>query len=794
MTGNQRRRVDVVFLMAGILAGSFPAEGQTRAALRPLPDDVRLHRSRRTGMLDFLAVPAGRTLAPASLAGAKVEPPDVLRVYAPRLGIRDPDVELVADGQQVDRLRWTRSTFRQVHRGIPVYSGMLYVHQDATGAVRAINGRFYPIKQPLDVTPTLSREEATAVARRELGEPAVETERIDLVIVDPGWYGDPSTGPHLAYHIVLRSAAGPIREAFFIDAHSGEILDRWSMVCTLLQRQVYDILGGSDCCTVHDLPRCDDEACEQQVCDFEETCCASQWHDFCQIIAFNFCFDLCVPGGLVRGEGDPPTGDPDIDAVYDYFGDTYDFFRRAFGRDGLDGAGLLVSATVNWPFFCPNAFWDSSLVLAGFCAGTAADDIVAHELTHGLTEYTADLIYQNQPGQLNESFSDVFGELVDLFNGDAEEADRIGPPLWPTHPTGGGTDHPNRRRTRCSRRFSRFTDGVRWLIGEDALVFRVPIRDMWDPTCEEDPDRANSPLQTCDVVDAGGVHSGSGVPNHAFALLTDGGAFNGYEIPAIGAVKAAAVWYRALTTYLTLASDFEDAFMAFNQAASDLVGTFPLHPATGKPIDEMFTEADAEAVDLALRSVEMNSIGRCGHNSPVLSSDPPPICAHRTIVFADDFENGPGEWTVENTGPTTPYDWAQVGDLPFDRPGTAWFVDNGAALACDEEVDESAVHSLISPPIALPPEEGVPYIAFTHYVQVEPAYDGGVLRVRVNGGTWQDVERERFEFNGYNGELRDVDFYRNTNPLAGRAAWTGVGGRWGTTIVRLNGLAGPGDT
>ena len=105
--------------------------------------------------------------------------------------------------------------------------------------------------------------------------------------------------------------------------------------------------------------------------------------------------------------------------------------RIAFlGRDSLDDEGLPLVITVNSNFRpCPNAFWNGSQLI--FCSGMVCDDILAHEFTHGLTEYTANLIYQNQCGQLNESFSDIFGELVDLFNGD---------PAWPTHPSGSGTD------------------------------------------------------------------------------------------------------------------------------------------------------------------------------------------------------------------------------------------------------------------------------------------------------------------------------------------------------------------
>ena len=108
----------------------------------------------------------------------------------------------------------------------------------------------------------------------------------------------------------------------------------------------------------------------------------------------------------------------------------------------------------------------------------------------------------------------MFGELIDLYNGGAEFA---GPPTATTfsnHATGPGVDTPNNLRTdSCSLPGDSYPDGVRWLMGEDATIFGGAIRDMWDPTCFGDPDFANSPLETCDPLDSGGVHSGSGIPN-----------------------------------------------------------------------------------------------------------------------------------------------------------------------------------------------------------------------------------------------------------------------------------------
>ncbi|MDO8630001.1 MAG: M4 family metallopeptidase, partial [Phycisphaerales bacterium] len=331
--------------------------------------------------------------------------------------------------------------------------------------------------------------------------------------------------------------------------------------------------------------------------------------------------------------------------------------------------------------------------------------------------------------------------------------------------------------------------GVRWLVGESSSV--GPIRDMWKPTCRFHPDRANHPFQTCDPTDNGGVHSGSGVPNHAFALVTDGGVFNGFTVDGIGPIKSGAVWYRALTTYLSVASDFEDAYAALNQAAADWVGAFPLDPRTGFPSDSMFTADDAGQVDLALRAVEMNTPGLCGALAPILDPTPPTFCPSRLTIYQDDFEHGIADWTVSNTGPTgppTPYNWVQKSGLPMQMPGVGWFAEDRDIGNC-QSVDESAVHWLLSPSIDLFEDATTPTLTFTHFITTEPTYDGGNLKIKVNDGDFVLVPPTAFTFNAYNSLIH----LTSSNPMAGEPAFTGLGGTWGTSVVDLSGFAGPND-
>ncbi len=727
-----------VVVLSAVVCLAPCASAVAPAAAPDAAGGLKVVRSRTTGLASFVVSSGGNALAP--------RPERFLDAHGHLFGVTNRVTQLRHLRTESDSLGHSHTTYAQVHASVPVFSGVLKVHQNAQGDVLAANGDFYLIPTGFNVKPKLTAVDAARAARAELERGKPEVTRAELVIVDPGWYGDPPTGVRLAYHVVLEDLAAGVSEAFFVDALKGEILDRWSTLHTAKFRSVHDGEGGS-----------------------------------------------ALPGTLVRQEGDGASGDFDVDAAYDYYGDTYDYYFRAFGRDGIDGAGLSMVATAHSTApGCPNAFWSTSLQQMVFCDGTVTDDVVGHELTHGVTEHTADLIYQNQSGQLNESFSDVFGEMVDLFNGDAAFAGAPGGTPWPAHATGPGLDTPNNVRTGCSLEPD-YVDGVRWLVGEDATAFGGAIRDMWSPPCEGDPDFANSALQTCPGGDSGGVHSGSGIPNHAFAMLVDGKSFNGHTVTGIGPIKAGAVWYRALSVYLTVASDFEDAYPAFNQAAADLVGNFPNDPRTGLPSLDMFTIADAAQVDEALLAVEMNTAGACGAGVDVLSSAVPPHCAGRTVIYSDDFEGGVNGWSLSNSAPPTPYDWTQVGGLPYTRAGTAWFCDDPNFGDCGAN-NESATHSLISPVVALPTIVGRPTLAFTHYLETEKAWDGGNISVRVNGGAWQAVGPDAFTFNGYNLTMMDTIQSGSTGPLGGLHAWSGAGGQWGTSIVNLSGFAGGGDS
>ncbi len=262
-----------------------------------------------------------------------------------------------------------------------------------------------------------------------------------------------------------------------------------------------------------------------------------------------------LPGTLVRGEGDPATPDAAVNEAYDGLGATWDLYDQVYGRNSVDGRGLGLIGSVHYSRRYDNAFWNGEQMVFGdgdgtlFRRFTSSVDVIGHELTHGVTQSTANLTYAGQPGALNESISDVFGSLVKqrLLGQTADQAD--------------------------------------WLIGADLLEPGVQgraLRDMLHPgTAYEDPRLGRDP-QPADMAhyvqttsDNGGVHINSGIANRAFALAAT-------TIGGDAWLGAGQVWYDVLTgpritsscdfaTFARLSVDAADARFGAGSRESDAV-------------------------------------------------------------------------------------------------------------------------------------------------------------------------------------------------------------------------------
>lgn len=495
---------------------------------------------------------------------------------------------------------------------------------------------------------------------------------------------------------------------------------------------------------------------------------------------------------LVWEEGDPfPTGNVEWDNVLSATKDTYDVVAHASGGTYLsyDGSDGVMSATANWPTGCPNAFGGGGWT--HFCAGVTGDDTVAHEWGHNYNDFTASTIYQWQPGALSESNSDIFGEVVDTVNG---------PNLPDVHRTDGG----------CSMYATPpgTDNSYRWLSGEDDPAFGSAIRDLWNPTCKGDPGKVTDTQYVCSSGDNGGVHTNCGVPNHNFALITDGGTYNGQVVAGIGMTKTFALHWRALSVYMVPTTDFEDYANALDQSCTDLIGVNLPSLYTGAPSGISIAAGDCAELAKAELAVELRTWPTQCNFQPLLNPNTPAWCSTAgegpVVIWRDTLESDPAStWTLSNTGVYTTYtprDWEWDHTLPDGRVGSAWFgIDSLTIGDCNPEVDDqSGVMHADSPVFTIPAGVTAPILAFDHWVATEQSYDGGNVKYSVNGGAWTLVPRTTFTFNQYNRQLASAAA-GNTNPLAGQYAFSGSdggepSGSWGQSRVNLSTLVTPGQT
>ena len=170
-----------------------------------------------------------------------------------------------------------------------------------------------------------------------------------------------------------------------------------------------------------------------------------------------------------------------------------------------------------------------------------------------------------------------------------------------------------------------------------------------------------SPVYWCiGDFDNGGVHRNSGVSNHAFALLVDGGSFNGRTVGAIGMTRAAHVYWRAMSAYQVPTTDFADHADLLELSCQDLIGIPLTDLVTGQPSQEMITAADCSQVAAAMAAVEMRLEPEQCDFEPLLDPGPAPE-ASSTVVFSDDFAADSSGWSLSNAGvypEYAPRDWS----------------------------------------------------------------------------------------------------------------------------------------
>mgnify|MGYP001236571108 CR=1 FL=1 len=727
--------------------------------------------------------PGSDLLAGQSLTAAEAHSPTMLAgkaehfftEYGALFGLDDAVTTLAVAAETAESYGYRRLTYQEQYQGIPVFGGELHSHFDNNGQLTAVNGVTVAAQEllaaKLNPTPTLQTEDAMAMAIAGVASQLTKTDGVanassntlvattaTLYIYQTGLVQGNPGRLHLAYQVEVRDPQHAVREFVFVDAHTGAILDQFTGVHALerevsegnLANVVWDEGSG------HSDP---------------------------------------IPNGWASGSSDQVKAWNDeitgAKEAYNFFSSITNGARRSY-----DGAEAVMRTVNNDPQIeCPNAVWDGTS--ANYCNGVTADDIVVHEWGHAYTEYTSKLVYAWQPGALNESFSDIWGETADLIN------------------NGRGTDVHNPRTTGSCSTFSGAAVGdnsTRWLAGEDAGSFGGAIRDMWNPLCYDNPGKVSDSVYHCTTDDFGGVHLNSGVPNHLYALLVDGGTYNGRTINAIGMTRAAHLFWRTQSAYLTAVSDFADLADGLTAACTDLIDK-PLYklstdgPSTWGVAAETINSSHCSALATAIDAVELRTPPTQCSFQPLLNPTAPALCSNPeqpVTLNLQDWESGLGSWQVGRDEVAAPAqftipNWSVVGNLPDGRAGKAAFgpdpIDNGDMC---QQVDESGIIYLQSPVMTVPSYASTLRVAFEHWMASEAAYDGGVVKFRVNGGPWTQVPKSRFRFNAYNTILAFPN-QSNTNPLAGTDAFSGsdagsVQGSWGQSQIDLTGLATPNST
>jgi vibriolysin len=412
--------------------------------------------------------------------------------------VGDEEMDLIRT--HTDKAGNVHLRFQETYNGLPVVGSQMVLHVDKTGLVYAVNGEF-AAGRDLPFSPSLDAEKALENAIFEAGiKGGQRFDEPSLTYV----HNDAKT--YLAWQLTLDyvNADGPQRDVVFADAVTGKLVARHPKFYYARSLRTFNCNNGTSCTN------------------------------------------------LVSSSSNPiNTGDNAIDSAHNYAIATYDFYNNNYGRDSIDDNGMILRSRVHYSNNYNNAFWDGTQMTYGdgdgstFVPLSQDADVVAHELTHGVTEDESGLIYANESGALNEAWSDIFGAGVDRQEG------------------------------------ASITDT--WLLGEDIYTPGIPgdaLRVMDDPAAAGDRDYY--PDRYTGSADNGGVHTNSGIANLAFALLVEGGthprgktsnnvpALNGNFDTSLG--MALDIFYDANVGCLTPSSNFQAARNCTAAAAQSQFG------------------------------------------------------------------------------------------------------------------------------------------------------------------------------------------------------------------------------
>ncbi len=476
----------------------------------------------------------------------------LLQTVAPFYGLHPERDQFRVKKSFVDEAGGEHARMQHLHRGVPVFGSEVYAHATIQGTVTMLNGQLVHALD-LDTAPVLSAEQAVQSALQKIGPAKYRWEDAAQEALLQATYNDaqrtwkpqpelviaPAHGDfagndyRLAWKMMIPvDAPQPANWVYFIDARSGEAI--------FFFNKMHSVTGTGT-------------SIYSGTVNIETTLNGSTYEMYDagrKIKTYDANDAGTLPGTLLTDSDNVWNGTRQIAGVDAHWGTqwVYDYYLNVHGRNSFNNAGAQFTQSVHVNTNWVNASWNGAQVQYGDGNGVDSDelvaiDVAAHEWTHAVTDYESDLVYSGESGALNESLSDIFGEVIQIY-AKGLSTWQIGEECW-TPGTSG-----------------------------DAL------RNMANPNVEGQPDTYGgtywiNPSQWWN--DNGGVHRNSGVSNFAFYLLVNGGSGtndigSAYNVTAIGLNDARAIFYLAQTTYLTSSSNFAAARTATENAASSLYG------------------------------------------------------------------------------------------------------------------------------------------------------------------------------------------------------------------------------
>lgn len=647
-----------------------------------------------------------------------------LQIHAPEIG-SNPSLSYKLISEKQDFTGASHLKTEQVYNGVPVFDGHLSFHFDSNNQLKSVSGKFIETDN-VDAEPLLSSTDASELAMQWLSEeyPGRNADIVEnkLYIYQEGLAKGQKGEVRLAYFLELTNQQD-IRDYLVVDAQNGRLIEHIPAMCQLLHREVY-----------------------------EENLNHMIW---------------------AEGDAYPAALDSWQQNEISYTEAFYNLFVNTFQYTSYDNEDGVMRIVDQAGFLnCPNANWNG--YSTNYCSAMAADDVVGHEWAHAYTEYTSNLLLIWQSGAINEAYSDIWGETMDILNG-GEDVDVL--------------------RTDCN-------NSSRWKIAEATGVLSEPLRDMYDPNCHNDPGKLSDPEYHCGSNGFEGVHTNGNIITHAYALLVDGGEYNGYNITGVGLTKAAHIFWQTQLNYLSRTSDFKTLADGLEAACKDLRGVnlpklaFSLEEAGDS--GEYISLADSVTLSKVIAATEMRmDLDVCPENDSALNPHAEDWCNEIGKVFypfyTEDFEGDVSMWNAtelpEDASAWVTRQWQLVDQLPAGRTGKGMFGLSPNVGECENQPNNGIIR-LESPAIIIPDDiDGHVYLTFVHYFSLEEGADGANIKIQQDGGGWTKIPPSAFIFNAYNDVLPIADF--TDNPMAGERVFTGADdgattGSWGITQIDLD--------